>query len=68
MELNLNLIPTPTEKRYVNVNIIVNARDSITLKMLLWVMIPIEIALSSVTACIRLIAGVLTTKLNYLPI
>jgi len=69
MVQNLKLTPTPMERRYVNANhIIVNARDSITLRMLLWVMIPTEIAMCSDTISIRLIAGVLTTKRNYLPI
>jgi hypothetical protein len=69
MVQNLKLIPTPMERRYVNANhIIVNARDSITLRMLLWVMTLTGIAMSMVTTFTNSTVGVLTTKLNYLHI
>ena len=69
MVQNSKPTPIPMVRRYANVNhIIVSAKDSTTLKMLLWVMILTEIAMYSVTISIRSIAGVLTTKLNYLPI
>ena len=67
MEQNLKLIPTPTEKRYVNVNhIIANARDSTMPRMLLSVMILTEIAMSLVTTYTKSTAGVLTIKQHYL--
>jgi hypothetical protein len=69
MVQNSRLIPVPMVRRYVNANhIIVSAKDSTTLKMLLWVMILTEIAMSSVTTFTKSTVGVLTTKLNYLPI
>jgi len=69
MEQNSRLIPTLMVRRYANANLAsVNARDSTTLKMLLWVMILTEIATSLVTTFTNSTVGVLTTKQNYLPI
>jgi hypothetical protein len=56
-------------RRYATVNpITVNARDSTTLKKLLGVMTHTEIAMSSVITFTKSTVGLMTTKLNYLPI
>jgi len=69
MVQNLKLIPTLMERRYVNVNLItVTVRDSTMQKRHLWVMIPIEIAMCSVTTFTKSTVGPLKAKLNYLPI
>jgi hypothetical protein len=69
MVQNSKLILTLMARRYVSVNLAtVNARDSITLKMLLLVMIHIEIAMYSVTIFTNSTVGVLTINLNYLHI
>jgi len=72
MVQNSRLIPTLMVRRYANAkeipHIIVNARDSTMQRMLLWVMIPTEIATSLVTAFTKSTVGALTTKLNYLHI
>jgi len=72
MVQNSKLIPTLMVRRYANVNLkkllTVTVRDSTMPKMLLWVMILTEIAMSSVTTFTKSTVGVLTIKLNYLPI
>ena len=56
-------------RRYANANlIVVNARGSTMLNMLLGVMTLTEIATFLVTTFTKSTHGVLTTKLNYLPI
>jgi hypothetical protein len=72
MVQNSKLIPTLMVRRYANVNLkkllTVTVRDSTMPKMLLWVMTPTEIATYLVTTFTNSTVGVLTTKLNYLPI
>jgi hypothetical protein len=72
MVQNSKLIPTLMVRRYANVNLkkllTVTVKDSTMPKMLLWVMIPTEIATSLVTTFTKSTVGVLTTKLNYLHI
>src|SRR5512139_1415214 len=72
MEQNSKLILILMVKKYANVNLkeflIVNARDSTMLMKLLGVMTLTEIAMSMVITFTKSTHGVLTTKLNYLPI
>lgn len=69
MELNLKLILILMVKKYANVNpIIVNVRDSTMLMRLLGVMTLTEIVMSLAITFTKSTHGVLTTKLNYLPI
>ena len=72
MEQNSKLIPTHMVKKYAIVNLkktlIVNARDSIMLMRLLGDMTLTEIAMSMVTIFTKSTHGVLTIKLNCLPI
>ncbi len=70
MVQNSKLIPILMVRRYANAKelLTVTARDSTMQKMLLWVTIPTEIAMSLVTTYTKSTVGVLTTKLNYLRI